>query len=493
MFNRGFRALAVLLGALICGGLSTMSAAQAEIVAALLPTSRSVEVGNTATAFATIINAGSTAANNCGIALSTSISANFSYQTTNPGTNAVTGAPNTPVTIAPGGFQTFVIAISPMQAFAATDVAFDFSCTGIDPAPTLSGINTLLLTASAAPTPDIVALAATVSGNGTISIPATLGSTAFSVATVNLGAAGSVVVSADTGANTVPVSITICQTNPTTGACLATPSSTVTATIAADATPTFGIFVTGTGNVAPLPGADRVFVRFTSGGTVVGSTGVAVQTTGYVPPQTAGLSFVASPPSAATVGSSYNFCYCSPTPSGSNGLCGFPTQSNPSGGFPPYHFQLNSGVGFPPVGIILGLNGCLTGTPSVAGTSSFSVCAIDLNGSQICQPSSVTVQPGSAVTAMIEIGGDVATEATITLDGAVIKPEGSQNLDDQVSLALGNHTLAFSCPSGGFCFADLGLSGISQGFSVTPSTIDLSSTDLAPGTSVSRTFSVTQP
>ncbi len=71
--------------------------------AAILPSSRSIQVGATATAFATVINSGSVAATSCGVSLSSPITASFSYQTTNSITNAQSGSPNTPVNIAPGG------------------------------------------------------------------------------------------------------------------------------------------------------------------------------------------------------------------------------------------------------------------------------------------------------------------------------------------------------------------------------------------------------
>lgn len=64
---------------------------------------------------------------------------------------------------------------------------------------------------------------------------------------------------------------------------------------------------------------------------------------------------------------------------------------NPSGGQPPYHFVLNSGVGFPPMGLILNPDGTLTGTPSAAGTSTFSVCAVDQSGDQKCATEELTV------------------------------------------------------------------------------------------------------
>jgi hypothetical protein len=376
--------------------------AQAQLAAAVLPTSRSVAVGATATAFATIINAGSATATGCQIAPSTAIPATFVYQTTNPTTNAVTGTANTPVSIAAGGLQTFVIAFTPTAAFASTDVALNFTCTGLDPAPSLSGINTLLLTASFSATADIVALAATTTNNGVLSLPSANGAAAFAVATVNLGAADTITVSADTGPVSLPVSIAICQTNPATGVCLVTATPTVTATIAAGATPTFGIFVAGTNNIAPLYGANRMFVHFTnSQGNSVGATGVAVNTKGYnppLPPATPGT------PPGGTVGQMYTgtsplFSFCTPTPTSNTSPCppAGSSPGNPSGGNPPYHFQLDSGSGFPPIGMFLGKDGLLTGTPAAAGTSNFRVCAVDLNGSQVCVNTSVTIQPATSL------------------------------------------------------------------------------------------------
>jgi hypothetical protein len=96
-----------------------------------------------------------------------------------------------------------------------------------------------------------------------------------------VGAGASITVTADTGSATLSVSIALCQTNPITGACInpTTPGTSAAVTINAGATPTFGIFVTGTGAVSFAPGTNRVFVRFKdSGGSTRGSTSVAVRT-----------------------------------------------------------------------------------------------------------------------------------------------------------------------------------------------------------------------
>jgi hypothetical protein len=98
------------------------------------------------------------------------------------------------------------------------------------------------------------------------------------VASVNLGASASITVSADTGAATLPIALAVCQTNPGPGACHSPPSPTVTTTINAGATPPFGVFVAGGGNVPFAPTANRVFVRFKDGGQVTrGAPSVAVR------------------------------------------------------------------------------------------------------------------------------------------------------------------------------------------------------------------------
>jgi Cellulase (glycosyl hydrolase family 5) len=249
------------------------------LVAAVLPGSRSVEVGTPATAFVTIINAGSATAAGVGIVLKPFIPARLTFQTTDPATNAVTGTADTPVDIPAGGSQSFVIALTPHAPIAPTDVEFSFSVTNALPVAKLAGINTLLFSSSAFPVPDIVALAATLTNNGVVNVPGTNGTGAFAVATVNVGATGTITASADTGSATLPVVISLCQTNPATGQCISAIGPSVTTQINANATPTFGIFVQGNGNVPFDPAANRIFVRFKDGGNVTrGSTSVAVRT-----------------------------------------------------------------------------------------------------------------------------------------------------------------------------------------------------------------------
>jgi hypothetical protein len=105
------------------------------------------------------------------------------------------------------------------------------------------------------------------------------GTGVFAVATVNVGADGIITAAADTGVTALPITLTICETDPGTGACRALPGPTATTTMNAGATPTFGLFAKGEGTVPFDPAANRVFVRFKdASGVTRGSTSVAVRT-----------------------------------------------------------------------------------------------------------------------------------------------------------------------------------------------------------------------
>jgi hypothetical protein len=183
------------------------------------------------------------------------------------------------VNIPAGAAQSYVFALTPNAPVAPTDVQFSFDCTDNNPASIVPGLNTLTFSASNTPVPDIVALAATTSNDGILNIPGTSGAAAFAVAAANVGTSGNITVSADTGAAIMPVSLSLCETNPATGQCISAIGPAATTTINTNATPTFGIFVQGNGDVPFDPAANRIFVRFKDGGGVTrGATSVAVRT-----------------------------------------------------------------------------------------------------------------------------------------------------------------------------------------------------------------------
>jgi virginiamycin B lyase len=249
------------------------------LVAAVLPSSRSAKVGTTTTAFATMINAGSTTATSCSIVPSGPNPGGFSYQTTDSATNILTGTPNTPVSIPPSTAQSFVISFTPTAQLNPTNLSFNFSCGNADSATVTPGVNQLLLSASTTATPDVIALVATATSDGILHISGTAADGAFAVATANVGAGGSITASANTGGTTLPIELSICQTNPVTAVCLAPAGPSASGTIVANGTPTFSVFATATGSIPFAPGSSRIFVQFSdSSGVIRGSTSVAVET-----------------------------------------------------------------------------------------------------------------------------------------------------------------------------------------------------------------------
>jgi hypothetical protein len=256
---------------------------QALPLAAVLPASRSVQVGVPATAFATIANLGPGTATGCGIALDTAIPATLTFQTTNPATNTVTGTPNSPVDVLAGETRSFVFAITPSAPMPPTEVRLRFACSSAPPAPAITGVNTLLLSASAAPAPDVIAIGLPppppqffFSNPGALTLdPA--GQGAFAVAAVNVGAGATMTVTADGGGASPPLATTLCQTSFSTGACLTPPAAAVTVTMPTDAAIGLAVFVTGTERIVFNPALNRIFVRFADGGGVIrGSTSLAV-------------------------------------------------------------------------------------------------------------------------------------------------------------------------------------------------------------------------
>ncbi len=251
----------------------------ATIVSSILPSSRSVAVGATATAFASIVNASTTVGvDSCAIQPTTPVPALFTFQATNPTTNTPTGTINTPIPIAPGIAQSFIIALTPYAATAADlgNVAFSFSCLNAAPAQTFEGVNTLTFSASTTPPPDVVAVSATTTNNGIVDIPAN-GLAVFAVATTNVGVSAPITVVPSLLTAGLPVSLGVCQTNAS-GACLAQPAPSLSVTIAAGAQPSFGVFVTATGNVPFLPAVNRAFLQFLDpSGVSRGATSVALR------------------------------------------------------------------------------------------------------------------------------------------------------------------------------------------------------------------------
>src|SRR5271165_917592 len=116
------------------------------------------------------------------------------------------------------------------------------------------------------------------------------------------------------------------------------------------------------------------------------------------------------------------------------GLCGGPFDTKAitvTGGNPPYHFQLDTMGGFPPMGMHLGLNGLLYGTPAKpppGGYKPFKVCAVDQSGTSGCNE----MEFGK--------GGESTTHGIASHKGLIIGAAagGAAVIGAAVALASGN-------------------------------------------------------
>lgn len=253
-------------------------AATSKLLAATLPASRSVKTTTVASAFATIVNTGP-AATNCGITPISSVPGPFNFQTTDSATNALTGTPNTRVSIGAGASQSFVFSYTAGGPLAPVDALFAFGCAGVDAVVPVVGLNSLRLTFDANPVPDMIAVGLTPSNDGYAHMTTNGGTGLFVIATANIGAAGTLTARVRLSNSSLPVTALVCETNPQTAVCKAPPSATVTRSVATNENATWAAFLTATGTVNSDPAKSRAFFEFVdAGGVVRGSTSTAVTT-----------------------------------------------------------------------------------------------------------------------------------------------------------------------------------------------------------------------
>jgi hypothetical protein len=188
------------------------------------------------------------------------------------------GSANAPFSLRAGASQTMVVAVSAISPISATIrprfICSDQTSASYD-AATIDGLDTIQFSASAAQTPDVIALSATTSNDGILHIQGNSAG-AFAVAVDNVGSASAIIATVDTGLVELPLQATICQTD-VNGQCLQTSAASATLSLAANATATFGVFIQATGELPFRPDAFRVSVRFSDiTGVSRGGTSVAV-------------------------------------------------------------------------------------------------------------------------------------------------------------------------------------------------------------------------
>lgn len=244
------------------------------LVNSVLPTSRTPVVGNPVTIFNTVINAGSEVAAGVTLSLGTSLPGTFSYTPTSCSNNSIIGSVNSPVDIQPGGVACYVLTFTPSAAFAATNVHIKAQALNAPSTNLLTGINTWLLRATNSPGPDTIALTTTTDFHQV----ACSGTNAFAVALSNVGANATtdITVTANTGSASLPISVSIMESNPSTGAII---GDNILQGVNAGNNRTVVVFVTFNGCVTFDPASHRIFIEFRdAANNVVGSTSTAVST-----------------------------------------------------------------------------------------------------------------------------------------------------------------------------------------------------------------------
>jgi hypothetical protein len=268
-----------------------------QLAASVLPTVRTGRVGDATTAFATLINPARSgvAGENCRVEVPPGFQGTLTYQATDPATNALTGAPNMPVTIPAGSAQSFLFALTPSVPLAQTLLRPIFVCDNIAAAAPVENVNTFRFQADGYRNVDIAAVAATIGNTGFVDVPLNR-ATAFSMAMQNQGADlidgrilvfvngnrvhepdGTVVPVSDD----MPIIVEACETDPATGQC-ATPRTNARQhfDLASGQTRTFTIFLRGQGrDVAAAPAQNRISVFLVDADdNIYGGTSVAVRT-----------------------------------------------------------------------------------------------------------------------------------------------------------------------------------------------------------------------
>ena len=101
--------------------------------------------------------------------------------------------------------------VSPQET---TDLNLVYECLNAPYPIPITGLNTLLLSASVDSVPDLIGIAGTPSNDDIVEVLGTSG--VFVVAAANVGDGVTLTASADTGGATLPLSLSICETDPAT-------------------------------------------------------------------------------------------------------------------------------------------------------------------------------------------------------------------------------------------------------------------------------------
>lgn len=247
---------------------------------ALVPNNRAIQFGEWATAFATLANPASygRTVEDCVIRGPADFTGEFHYQTTDPATNTPTGTIDTPVNLAPGTSQSFVISMRSSQT-EMRDMNIEFVCAN-ETAPVGTVVSSFRLSTMAMNWPDLINIAVTPTGNGILDLE--VGRTsAFAVAVINAGGPGNIRIDARRWGGDVLGSF--CETDPATGVCVTDRVQALQREFARGQVRTFTVFVSSGTDPVPLnPAVNRYGIMFGAYNPMIsataGSASVAIRT-----------------------------------------------------------------------------------------------------------------------------------------------------------------------------------------------------------------------
>lgn len=249
--------------------------AEAVLFSAVLPGSRSTRPDRQITAFLSVINSAATPLSDCTL-MNHHADLTLHYQQTRAASNTLIPGRDRSFALAPNEIATFVIFVTPHTLLEPTRLDFPVQCA--EAAQQISipgtGVDTLTLGSFAEEPADILAIAATTSGDGIANLDPDTGTGFFNIAGVNIGARASLIVRPETEAATA----TICDTNPRGTNCLAERADEVVWDADNGAVQTFTVFLQSDEPVAFDPAGARVLVSFRVDGALHGDTSVAIRT-----------------------------------------------------------------------------------------------------------------------------------------------------------------------------------------------------------------------
>lgn len=255
------------------------AAGSTSIVSAVLPYARSTTPGRGALTLGQIINTGTTAARGCTLGLPAGFGGTFVHQRLKSD-GSLDGNQFDATDIPSGSAQGWVFQYVPSTTFTATDIPIVFDCLNTQPAPVVPGANTFLVSVSPTLPPDLLMYTVTtaVPDDKIIRLPGPTGTNIVGMISQNVGAAGTITVSADDNGRGLPLTTLVCKVTPSL-TCAAPPTPTVTVSMSPNQVETFTVFVTGNGDIAPDPADNRIYIRMKDQtGETRGATAVAVQT-----------------------------------------------------------------------------------------------------------------------------------------------------------------------------------------------------------------------